>query len=117
MRNLPLQFVDENTIELIAEVHRREEHAVSVAGPLGLRTRTVLEHWPAIQEHKWFLSQKLGRDIGARVAALDYLENVKREPIKNIQNWAAKVWRAVLANLDADGPRSIANFERVMKRS
>jgi transitional endoplasmic reticulum ATPase len=28
-----------------------------------------------IQEHKWYLSEKLGRDVGCKVAALDLLEN------------------------------------------
>jgi hypothetical protein len=31
------------------------------------------------------------------------------------KNWMMRVWRTVLANLDGDGPRSIANFERVMR--
>ena len=28
-----------------------------------------------IQEHKWFLSEKIGRDVGCKVAAVDLLEN------------------------------------------
>jgi hypothetical protein len=35
--------------------------------------------WPRILEHKWFLSERLGRDVGLRVAAIDYLENIERE--------------------------------------
>ena len=30
----------------------------------------------AIQAHKWFVSERLGRDVGMRVAAIDYFENV-----------------------------------------
>jgi transitional endoplasmic reticulum ATPase len=33
--------------------------------------------WPRIEEHKWFLSEKLGRDVGIRVACLDLMENVE----------------------------------------
>lgn len=33
--------------------------------------------WPRVLEHKWFVSERLGRDIGLRVAALDYFENVR----------------------------------------
>jgi hypothetical protein len=33
--------------------------------------------WPRVLEHKWFMSERLGRDIGLRVAALDYFENVR----------------------------------------
>jgi hypothetical protein len=28
-----------------------------------------------VQEHKWYLSERLGRDVGLRVAAIDYIEN------------------------------------------
>ena len=31
--------------------------------------------WLEIKDHKWFVSKRLGRDIGFRVAAVDYLEN------------------------------------------
>ena len=33
--------------------------------------------WPKILDHKWFLSERLGRDVGLRVAAMDYLENIE----------------------------------------
>ncbi len=31
--------------------------------------------WIHIMEHKWLLSEKLGRDVGIKVACLDYIEN------------------------------------------
>lgn len=31
--------------------------------------------WKKIEDHKWYLSERLGRDVGNRVAAVDYLEN------------------------------------------
>ena len=33
--------------------------------------------WTRVLEHKWFVSERLGRDVGLRVAALDYFENVR----------------------------------------
>ena len=33
--------------------------------------------WKRVLEHKWFVSERLGRDVGLRVAALDYFENVR----------------------------------------
>lgn len=33
--------------------------------------------WPRVLEHKWFMSERLGRDAGLRVAAIDYFENVR----------------------------------------
>lgn len=29
-----------------------------------------------INDHKWYVSERLGRDIGLNVAAVDYLENI-----------------------------------------
>jgi transitional endoplasmic reticulum ATPase len=34
--------------------------------------------WPKILQHKWLLSEKLGRDVGFRIACLDFLENEKQ---------------------------------------
>lgn len=31
--------------------------------------------WPKILKHKWLLSEKLGRDVGFRIACIDFLEN------------------------------------------
>ena len=31
--------------------------------------------WEKIQDHKWYVSERLRRDIGFRVAAVDYMEN------------------------------------------
>lgn len=31
--------------------------------------------WPKILQHKWLLSEKLARDVGLRVACIDFLEN------------------------------------------
>jgi hypothetical protein len=32
--------------------------------------------WPSVLEHKWYLGERLGRDVGLRVAAVDFFENV-----------------------------------------
>ena len=31
--------------------------------------------WAKILDHKWYVSERLRRDIGLRVAAVDYIEN------------------------------------------
>jgi len=36
------------------------------------------ELWPRIVQHKWLMSEKLGRDIGLRVACIDFLENMEQ---------------------------------------
>lgn len=35
------------------------------------------ELWPKIMQHKWVLSEKLGRDVGMKVACLDFMENIE----------------------------------------
>ena len=42
-----------------------------------LRPAEARAEWPRVLEHKWFVSERLGRDIGLRVAAIDYFENVR----------------------------------------
>ncbi len=31
---------------------------------------------PRVRDHKWYMSERLGRDVGWRVAAADYFRNV-----------------------------------------
>ena len=42
-----------------------------------LKPAEARAEWPRVLEHKWFMSERLGRDVGLRVAALDYFENVR----------------------------------------
>ena len=37
---------------------------------------TAADLWPRILQHKWLLSEKLARDVGLRVACIDFLENM-----------------------------------------
>ena len=34
--------------------------------------------WPRILQHKWLMSEKLGRDVGLRVACIDFIENMEQ---------------------------------------
>jgi AAA+ superfamily predicted ATPase len=34
--------------------------------------------WSKILKHKWLLSEKLGRDVGFRIACIDFLENMEQ---------------------------------------
>ena len=38
------------------------------------------DFWSSILKHKWFLSEKLGRDVGLRTACIDFLENIEQAP-------------------------------------
>jgi Domain of unknown function (DUF4032) len=39
--------------------------------------------WLKVIDHKWYISEKLDRDVGLRVAAVDYLHNIY-EPQRSI---------------------------------
>ncbi len=45
--------------------------------------------WPQVLEHKWYLGERLGRDVGLRVAAADYFENVRppRKRAASLREW------------------------------
>jgi transitional endoplasmic reticulum ATPase len=34
--------------------------------------------WPKILQHKWLLSEKLGRDVGLRTASVDFVDNMEQ---------------------------------------
>ena len=79
-----LEFVIEetNSAELAAQ------------GMLQAYTGKVIPRWEAarvwqrIPDHKWYLSERLGRDVGMRVAAVDFIENFY-EPAKKPQgSWS-----------------------------
>ena len=40
-----------------------------------LSEREAILLWERIADHKWYLSERLNRDVGFHVAAVDYVEN------------------------------------------
>ena len=38
----------------------------------------LVDVWPRILLHKWLMSEKLGRDVGLRIACIDFLENIEQ---------------------------------------
>lgn len=51
--------------------------------------KIAAELWPKIMQHKWVLSEKLGRDVGIKMAYLDFMENV--EPMHQDLHDAQKI--------------------------
>ena len=41
-----------------------------------LSKEEALQHWGHILDHKWYMSENEGRDVGIEVAALDYFKNI-----------------------------------------
>ena len=55
--------------------------------------KIVLER---IADHKWLLSEQLGRDVGVKVAAIDLIENFyKPVPNSGVGIFANKVWNGM----------------------
>ena len=65
--------------------------------------REATSVWESIRDHKWYLSERLKRDVGFHVAAVDYMENfyaprpvagVKERllPLMHTALHAASVW-------------------------
>lgn len=43
-----------------------------------LAPEIAAEVWPKVLQHKWLLSEKLGRDVGLRTACIDYIDNMEQ---------------------------------------
>jgi hypothetical protein len=41
------------------------------------------EVWQQVLEHKWYMSERLGRDVGLGTAAIDYFESIRRRRTLN----------------------------------
>ena len=54
-----------------------EQEVLKELAGVRLQPAEARAEWPRVLEHKWLMSERLGRDVGLRVAALDYFENVR----------------------------------------
>lgn len=53
--------------------------------------------WPRLLDHKWFMSERMGRDVGLRVAAIDFFEHVEpRSTVGRRPNRAASRLRMLV---------------------
>src|SRR4028118_208974 len=59
----------------------------------------VTKVWLSILEHKWYLSERLRRDVGLKTAAIDFFENIQSPPS------TPKIFN----------PTSLAAFEHAMR--
>jgi transitional endoplasmic reticulum ATPase len=75
--------------------------------------------WSKILQHKWVLSEKLGRDVGLKVACIDFIENVDpvtkdtrdNERLQHLRALGAQVIdRAVWETIsDSQPPKQVVN--------
>ena len=55
---------------------RRERRMIRSSQVCGCPKKQARQAWSSILEHKWYLGERLNRDVGLRTAAVDYLENI-----------------------------------------
>ena len=74
---MPVPFKLDHVIENVpADDGSETQELKSVAG-VRLSSLEAHEVWPQVLEHKWYMSERLGRDVGLKVAAIDFFENVR----------------------------------------
>ena len=69
-----LEYVIEKTL---GEGTCEEQKLLRALAGVKLSASEARAEWQRVLEHKWFMSERLGRDVGLRVAALDSFENVR----------------------------------------
>jgi hypothetical protein len=76
---LPLALENEATVaDAVVRDARRLRRSLRELAGVKLSASEASDAWPQVLEHKWYLGERLGRDVGLRVAAVDYFENVRR---------------------------------------
>lgn len=75
MMNLRLDYVIEETLRLSAQ--SVEQQALRELAGVKLDESQAARVWARIREHKWYISERMGRDVGLRVAAIDFFENIE----------------------------------------
>ncbi len=76
---MPVSFESESPAASAAveQSARRLRRSLRQLAGVELSASEARAVWPSVLEHKWYLGERLGRDVGLRVAALDYFENVR----------------------------------------
>ena len=70
--------------ENIPETLSPEECASKIFELSGVKFEpdVALDLWGKILQHKWLLSEKVGRDVGFRTACIDFLENMEQAVVE-----------------------------------
>lgn len=77
--SMPLSLGGEESgaATVVRDARRLRRSLKELAG-VRLSASEAYDVWPQVLEHKWYMGERLGRDVGMRVAAVDYFENVHR---------------------------------------
>jgi hypothetical protein len=73
-----MPFKLDYVIERLQKDAESDEQQIKLLAGVRLPHPEAQEIWPQVLEHKWYMSERLGRDVGLKVAAVDYFENIRR---------------------------------------
>ena len=77
---MAIPFKSDYVVERVLVDAGSETLKVESTAGLRLSPLAAREVWPQVLEHKWYMSERLGRDGGPRAAALDYFANIREAP-------------------------------------
>ena len=104
-----------NEDQLLATLARETKRGVpvysallSILSHLDFTEKKARRHWTRVVAHRQRLASKLGRDVGLRVALLDYLVNVSRE-LKNPKVIEISIYESTERSAVTDGLTGLAN--------
>ncbi len=94
---VPLPFRLDYAVECTVNDDESEKQKNSFTTGMRLYFSEAREMWPQVLEHKWYLSERAGRDVGLKVAALDYFKNVrgvrKQDELRGMRPPKQPCWR------------------------
>ena len=74
---MPIPFRLDYVIERTLAEDGSARRALKELTGIRLSAEEAQSAWPLILEHKWYMSERLGRDVGLKVAAIDYFSNIR----------------------------------------
>ncbi|PTN37542.1 ATP-binding protein [Desulfonatronum sp. SC1] len=105
----------------VSFVSDQEDSAAQIFAATGLKfdPETAALLWSRILQHKWVLSERLGRDVGLKLACIDFIENIDpvtkdardSKRIQCLREFGAQVIdRAVWETIsDSQPPKQVVN--------
>ena len=120
------KVLGEECMERASKIPSAEECTTLIFDYSGhkVEAKMAADLWPRIQQHKWVLSEKLGRDVGIKVACADFMENIEpmhrdlhdAETVQLLKRLGAQMLdRAVWETIsDSQPPKQIVNRRIVL---
>lgn len=113
----PLDYVIDCLRRSEAEVERRMLRDLTGTVVPADEARAL---WPRLLDHKWYMSERMGRDVGLRVAAIDFLEHVEPRPpvappTRLVLSSTAALGRAVFVDPVAWLHRVLTDFTETLR--